>query len=98
MKIWDAFWTTDIRDDGWVLIENFVIPEKIKERKEVWRTFRKLEQEIASFGLKGWLMWTKITNYPIIKAIDRLGGTEYAVEGQRVYFKKKLMEVQTCAT
>ncbi len=88
--ILDIYWTTKFRDDGWVQIDNFVIPVALSERKTVWRTFRELEDMIAALGRKGWLMWTKAGNAPIIKAISHLGGTQYAERDGLVFFKRQL--------
>lgn len=93
MSVWESYWDTTIRPDGWVMIDNLTMPAGLMASRAAFRDFRQLEREIAGKGLKGWLTWTRLSHSAMLKILEHLQARPYGSRGDVIFYYK---EVQPC--
>jgi len=77
---------TETNHPGWVAID-WLYPGK--EPFKTGRVFFRVDRLIMDKGYQGWLMWSEKDHSNMHKHIMRAGGFPYAMDQDKIYFKKQ---------
>ena len=84
-------WVVNKTNPSWLFLTVPIMDEELsfREKREVVAEFKLIESKIKP-PLKGWIMYTKLTNPHIMIMCLKLGGIPYDIGMGVIWFKKEL--------
>lgn len=84
------------RDDNWVMLEDLELPNNLGGKLKAMKDFKKFEKELEEEGYRGWLAFTKLDNFKMIRLYDVLGAVEYMYDPKEnnILFCKEFKKIQ----
>ena len=62
------------------------------DMRAIYKELKELEENLKALGFKGWVLWTQLRNFHMMKILTKLKSCPYGIDlkTEAIWFKKEL--------